>query len=112
MSFILNRFGDNILEVMPSGLSYVLFDACKNGNIDLVKKLLSYGADVNAKNNDGWTPLHYASRNGHTEIVKLLLEHGVDVNCKNNNGYTPLHLASEKRHTEIVNLLKQNGAIK
>ena len=110
LSFILNRFGDNILEVMPSGLSYVLLDACKNGNIDLVKKMLSYGADVNAKNNNGNTPLHLASRKGHTEIVKLLLEHGADANVKNNDGETAFDWASYEGHTEIVKLSLEYGA--
>ncbi len=110
LSFILNRFGDNILDVMPDGLSYVLRNACENGNIDLVKKMLSYGADVNAKNNNGETSLHSASIHGYTEIVKLLLEHGADVNVKNNNGRTALYLASTNRHIETVKLLLGHGA--
>ena len=109
LSFILNRFGDNILDVMPDGLSYLLIDTCKTGNIDLVKKLLSHGADVNTKD-DGNTPLYYASRKGHTKIVKLLLEHGADVNAKNNYGETSLYWASRIGHTEIVKLLLEYGA--
>ena len=111
LSFILNRFGDNILDVIPSdGLSYVLLDACKNGNIDLVKLLLAHGADVNAEDGNGDSPLLWASSRGDTEIVKLLLVHGADVNIKNNNGETSLYWASSRGHTEIVKLLKQHGA--
>ena len=110
LSFILNRFGDNILDVIPNGLFYVLFNACKSGHIDLVKKMLSYGADVNAKNNGGNTPLHLASYEGYTEIVKLLLEHGADVNAKNNYGETSLYWASSNGYSAIVKLLKQHGA--
>ena len=110
LSFILNRFGDNILDVIPNGLSYVLFDACKNGNIDLVKKMLSYGADVNVKTNYESTALHWASIYGHTEIVKLLLEHGADVNVKDKYGNTPLYYVSRNGHTEIVKLLLEHGA--
>ncbi len=110
LSFILGRFGDNILDVIPNGLFYVLFNACKNGHIDLVKKMLSIGADVNVKDNYRNTPLHYASRYGRTEIVKLLLEHGAEVNTKDKYGWTALYCASRKGHTEIVNLLKQYGA--
>ena len=44
-----------------------------------MKLLLEYGADKEAKDKDGWTPLIFASWNGHTEIVKLLLEYGADI---------------------------------
>ncbi len=37
-----------------------------------MKYLKSVGADINAKYNDGWTPLHLASCNGHLEVVKYL----------------------------------------
>ena len=87
-----------------------LFDLIKDGKTDLVKKKIESGADVNCKNNDGDTPLHYASAYGHTEIVKLLLEHGADVDAKNNYGSTPLYGASEKGYTEIVKLLLEYGA--
>ena len=87
-----------------------LFDLIQNGKINLAIKKIQSGADVNAKNNDGLTPLHWASSNEHIEIVKLLLEHGADVNAKNDDGYTPLYWASRKGHTEIVNLLLKYGA--
>ena len=87
-----------------------LFDLIQNGKTDLVKKKIESGADVNAKNNNGNTPLCVASSNEHIEIVKLLLEYGADVNAKNNYGSTPLYLASECGHTEIVKLLLEYGA--
>jgi len=37
-----------------------------------VKYLKSVGADINAKDNDGWTPLHSTSYEGHLEVVKYL----------------------------------------
>ena len=110
LSFILNRFGDNILDVMPNGLFYVLIDACKNGHIDLVKKMLRYGVDVNVNDKYGNTPLYWASMCGYTEVVKLLLAHGADVNVKDNDGSTPLYWASSRGHTEIVKLLLAHGA--
>ena len=58
--------------------------------------------DVNAKNEDGQTPLHFAARRGHTETVKYLVEKGADVNAKNKYGQTPLHYAARRGHTEIV----------
>ncbi len=57
-----------------------LHEAAANGEIERVKLLISEGADVNVKCNDGQTPLHYAARRGHKEIVEVLLAHGADVN--------------------------------
>ena len=42
----------------------------------LVELLLNKGAEINAKNNDGQTPLFVASRYGHMDVVELLRRHG------------------------------------
>jgi len=55
-----------------------LRDAVKAGNIEAVKKHLTAGVDVNAKDG-GWTPLHYAAIEGYKEIVRLLLVNGADI---------------------------------
>jgi ankyrin repeat protein len=43
---------------------------------DVVVSLIEKGADINAKNKDGETPLDLALRQGHKEIVELLRKHG------------------------------------
>lgn len=83
------------------------------GNRDAVAKLLKEGADVNAKNSDGYTALILASSNGRTEIVAMLLDAGANVNARTNTNYwgsTALIRASENKHTEIVSMLLDNGA--
>jgi ankyrin repeat protein len=55
--------------------------------------LLEYGADVNARNDTGSTPLHYAASSGCLSLVKLLLKYGGDPRIKNNEGKTPLDVA-------------------
>ena len=51
-----------------------LLKAAENGNLIKVQTALENGANPNAKNNDGWTPLHIAAYKGHVEIVKILLD--------------------------------------
>ena len=60
---------------------------------NIVDLLISHGADVNEKDNDGWTPLHNACYFGHHKIAKLLISHGTNVNSKSIHNNTPLHMA-------------------
>ena len=90
--------------------STALIDAAADGNIEVVKQLLAAGANVNAKNKWGGTPLHWAARGGHKEIVELLIAKGANVNAKNDEDGTPLHLAADRGHTEVVELLITAGA--
>ena len=87
-----------------------LLEAIMDGDIERAKSLIDAGADVNARDIDGWTPLMYAALNGHTEIVELLIESGADVNAEDNNGQTVLMFATRGGHTEIVEILIKAGA--
>lgn len=69
-------------------------------------KLLENCADINAKDNNGWKALIWASNKGHLEIVKYLAENGADIDSKNNYGKTALEYASDNEHLEIVKYLK------
>ena len=83
--------------------------AAEKGDIKAVQQFIAAGSDVNAKNDYGVTPLHYAAI-GHKEIAELLISKGADVNAKDNWGRTPLIYAGVKGHKEIVELLLANGA--
>jgi ankyrin repeat protein len=58
-------------------------------NIELVKLLLEYGADVNSKDDDGYTPLSIACKYKNTELVKLLIEHGADIDMVDTDKLSP-----------------------
>jgi ankyrin repeat protein len=81
------------------------------GNTDMVKSLLSSpGADVNATNERGSTPLLEAARYGHEDICRVLIAAGADVKAKDRDGKTALMLAVQGDHDQVVRVLKQAGA--
>lgn len=87
-----------------------LFRAVIEGNTEMVRSLLSApGADVNARNDRGSTPLLEAARYGHNDIARTLIAAGANVNAKDNDGKTALMLAVQGNHEEVVRVLKQAG---
>jgi len=65
---------------------------------------------VNAKDNDGWTPLFWAAFSGRTDIVRALLEKGANVNAIDDSGKTALMSAAVRGHTDTVRALLEKGA--
>ncbi|EAY05115.1 ankyrin repeat protein, putative [Trichomonas vaginalis G3] len=57
---------------------------------------------MEAKDDDGNTPLIYASCNGNIEGVDSLISAGANIEAKNNNGFTPLIIASKRGQLEVV----------
>ena len=113
-----SEYGDTLLHV-----------AAKQNQVEIASLLLASGADVNATNKLGQTPLHYASKWTPTtsKLVQLLLEHNASVKAEDWQGRTPLMVACGKDiehsdfikideatrtsiHVEIINLLLQAGA--
>jgi len=73
-----------------------LHSASSDGDKAVVELLLQYGADVNAKNDNGRYALHYAARGGHHEVAELLMVRDSLVDVADENGQTPLHVAVER----------------
>ena len=86
------------------------YAAAYYGNTAVVKQHIAAGADINAKNGGGFTPLQAAAGEGHKEIAQLLIAEGADVNAKSENGVTPLHWAALHGHKEVAELLIAKGA--
>lgn len=70
-----------------------------------VRILLEHGADVNAKQEAGWTALHAASQNGDVEMVRLLIAGGAHVHARADNNQNALDLALTKGHQAVVDIL-------
>ncbi|NCG57103.1 MAG: hypothetical protein GWP35_09400 [Proteobacteria bacterium] len=87
--------------------------ALNSSTPEIVPLLLEKGAEVNARDTDGFTPLMWAARSSTPEIVQLLLEKGADVNARTTGGFTPLMVAagnSKGKSAEIKQLLIDAGA--
>ena len=57
----------------PAAQVRILFDTAKKGQLDCLKRLIDYGANVNAKSQGGTAPLHIATCNGHVSCVRALI---------------------------------------
>jgi ankyrin repeat protein len=68
----------------------------RNDPIDVMKALIAKGADVNAANDAGMTPLHYAAQRGSDRIIEFLASQGARFDVKNKQGRTPSELARGK----------------
>ena len=77
---------------------------------EVVRELLSAGADPDSKDTHGTSVLTLASDEGYLDIVKILLADGADVNKKDNDGSTALIEAVGKGHIDIVKVLLAAGA--
>src|SRR5438477_3195302 len=90
----------------PQSLGDALHAAVRAGNLDEVKRSVSAGADVNARDPLGSTPLLIAAWSGNTEIVSFLLAHGALVNAaRPEDNSTALRCAVLAAQADTVKLL-------
>ena len=79
--------------------------AVNNNNIEVVKLLISKGADVNAIDEFDRSALFFAVSNDNIGIAKVLINNGADVNIESKLRQTPLMLAVDKNNKDMINLL-------
>ena len=101
-----------------------LIIAAHNGQLNSVKILLRYGADIEDRGTikigheddeddeviEGCTPLWAAACSGHLDVVKLLMEQNADVDGRTPTGSTPLRAAVHEGHLDVVRCLVESGA--
>ena len=90
-------------------ISSALSDACEEGHLNIVRKLLDGGACVNYGGR-GRAPILVAAEHGHTQIVAELIRRGADVNVRARLGPTPLTLAATNGNLELMQLLLDGKA--
>ena len=90
--------------------------AASGGYIKLVRLLSKHGADLNAQDEDGWTPVYTTAvsedieEGVRVEVLKVLHELGANMNTPDNEGKTPVWAAAEGGCVEVVKALGELGA--
>ena len=80
------------------------------GDLVSIKDLVEQGADINSKDELGWTPLYWAASMGQTDVAEFLIGMGANFIAASENG-TPLHQAAQAGTVRLVKLLISKGAV-
>jgi ankyrin repeat protein len=84
--------------------------ALEEGNPGLALELVRLGADVNARDGEGYSPLDCALLGGHLAVARLLIEApGIKLGIEDENGYTELHTAIRVEELGIIRALLARG---
>ncbi len=84
---------DTDLSAVQAGFATPLHRAAYRGNEEAVRRLVSLGHELEARDDRGRTPLILAGSMGHAMVIRLLVEAGADVNGRGGDGSTALHWA-------------------
>jgi len=114
------EINENVLSMIVCGGSFDLFHLCKGqqfltpnhvckasefSHLQLLVFMLENGANLNSKDKDDWTPLHFAAVNGHLSVVEYLVNQKADINEKNKDDCAPLHYAAQRGYLSVVEYL-------
>ncbi|CAF1504948.1 unnamed protein product [Rotaria sordida] len=93
--------------------SKTIYDIIRTNNVKELELIVGRGASVNdidARNDDKFTPLHWAAHAGSLECMHWLLWQSADVDAQTPKGWTPIHIASIRGHDACVQALINNNA--
>lgn len=80
------------------------------GNIEVLALLLENGANIEAQDVYGATPLHHAAQNNDVAKIEFLIKQGANLHAKNLEDLTPLHYAAFNDRLESSQYLVRHGA--
>ncbi|MCP4259034.1 MAG: hypothetical protein GY774_16235 [Planctomycetes bacterium] len=78
--------------------------------VNVAEFLISNGANIHAESKTGETPLHTAAKAGCIDVVELLIDNAANINTRDQRNYTPVHNAVWSGNTAVVELLFEKGA--
>ena len=88
-----------------------IHESAQKGDLEGLKLMIDKDPGlVNAKDQDGRTPLHWACRGVHIDVVKYLVEKGANVNAEDSNKIVPLHSLATRNGATAIAILVDNGA--
>lgn len=106
---LLVEYGADPNEVSGKRRYALLHNAVATGNYGFASTLLKLGANPDAQNSSGATPLHFAARSGQGYIARELVKRGASLGAKDRQGRTPYDLAVEHGHDHMANQLRSLG---
>lgn len=109
LQHLLDRGGDPAAR-LGAKESTLLHTAAARGEVEIAASLLGAGADINARNVDGQTPLQAAVMAERAEMVRFLAENGADLDTRGWHGLTALHIAASWGIEGMSQLLLDLGA--
>lgn len=96
----------SIVNYSSNGSNTLLFKACQEGHLEIVKKLIHAGADGRVHPTTKYSPLYIAAYHGRLHICQILLEHFPELSAIYTvEHWLPIHAAAINNHQEIVQLL-------
>ncbi|KAK3579169.1 hypothetical protein CHS0354_022704 [Potamilus streckersoni] len=111
---------DEVRKLLTSGVSpdvtnedglTALHQCCIDDSEEMLKLLLEFGANVNAKDSELWTPLHAAATCGHVHLCRLLIEKGADLLAVNADGNMPYDICEDEVTLDYVETQMANRGI-
>ncbi|KAK9754189.1 Ankyrin repeats (3 copies) [Popillia japonica] len=110
LKYLLYAVGNCALSGPDMPLTTPLHIAARNGNTEMLEKLMPYLSDPNVRNEHGCTPLLMAARHGYASCVQMLLRFGAKVSiCDIPNGLSPVHHSAKNGHVHCLALLVDNA---
>jgi len=95
------------MSVNPKDAGTTPLIVAAGGNcVEVVQLLLDRGAELNARDSDGWTALIKASAGGHEEVVRVLLAKGADLSPTDSAGRSAWTYAALGRHEAIAEMFR------
>ncbi|KAF7943390.1 hypothetical protein EAE96_011316 [Botrytis aclada] len=104
--------GATVASLPPAAIALAtrMYDAARNGDIEIFEQALSLGLPANMTNEKGDSLIMLAAYHGHAPLVRVLLQHGANPNSLNDRGQSPLAGAVFKGESEVIEALLEGNA--